>query len=474
LTDLFDLVLQTGHKYTEAFWLRIIDETLLPLFDDLNDSADTKPKTDVNEVWILTTMFPAMKHFINLYTAFPLLFKISFDTILDLITRCILQENDAISKLGSICLQDFVTNNIDLFNKEKWTNVCQRLQNLFEITTPNELFFELNDEESDGTPTKTPFDLVLSPSPQRKQFPKIILKCVLHLNIIQTVYKILTGPQKEKILRTLNKKQIFILGDALHQSYVFAQMFNKDLPIRRALLKMGFMKTLPNLVRQETSAVAAYLILLLKIYADKTRPKLQLEVEQRLIPLMYNFLEEYTSFDVVVHASSIKAMENVVGEIVEGVANLEDLWFDKNIGYFYGFFVGLLKFGIPGFIEGIQKVLERAGHCYGIQKKFEGTVVIHASLTSLRDSSDDSLDKLAKDQPAVEIVEKQHVGAKEHDDLPEFIVNGSDELLDKNDVDYKAEKELDLVAELLVSQSLRASVTSLEQDAIDPFANPIN
>ena len=56
--------------------------------------------------------------------------------------------------------------------------------------------------------------------------------------------------------------------------------------LRVALYKIGFMKQLPNLLKQETSSVMTYITVLIKMYRDESieRKSSRSEVEDRLIP----------------------------------------------------------------------------------------------------------------------------------------------------------------------------------------------
>jgi len=53
-----------------------------------------------------------------------------------------------------------------------------------------------------------------------------------------------------------------------------------------ALFRMGFMRQLPNLLKQETSSVSSYMLILIKMYSDPEleRVEMRSEIERRLIP----------------------------------------------------------------------------------------------------------------------------------------------------------------------------------------------
>lgn len=287
LNDLFEVLLQNGHQFKDVFWQDVLKEIILPLFSQLSADPNSKENGEEAAIWMSTTLVGALKLLVDLYTSFPVLTTIALDPFLDLLMSCVLQENDTLAKLGSTSIVDFVERNCHSFSEESWDKICKRIVKLFQLTRPVDLFFavELPADELDLAPQPPP-GFSYASKPTRKEFPKIIVKCVLHLVVIQTLYRILTCPKRDEIYTTFSQKHVFLLGDALYQSYIFAQKFNEALPLRQALHQMGFMKQLPNLVKQETSSVACYLILLSKMYNDNS-PQQRLvsgEIEKRLLP----------------------------------------------------------------------------------------------------------------------------------------------------------------------------------------------
>lgn len=125
----------------------------------------------------------------------------------------------------------------------------------------------------------------LGPPPDRKEFAKNISKCVLHLLVVQTLQDVLSTGPDDIVYKSMPDNHLLKLLDCLEGSYKLANVFNESMELRQALFKMGYMKQLPNLLKQETLAVNAYLILLIKIYADESnRPDLYPIAATRLIP----------------------------------------------------------------------------------------------------------------------------------------------------------------------------------------------
>jgi brefeldin A-inhibited guanine nucleotide-exchange protein len=235
-------------------------------------------------------------------------------------------------------LQQFIENNISKIDYGLWEKICVMFTYLFKITTPDALFFDYRTQapqppsgviappEIDSptesialtasSPTASPTDngdlqpsgqqkltigtaisgtasdsavpdITGRPKPQKKDFQNIIVKCVLHLLVIQTLQEVLaSGGPNDAVYNSLSSKHLFTLIDCLDRSYRFAKAFNEDMELRMALYKMGFMKQLPNLLKQETSSVSSYITVLIKMYSDPKEERVSMRdgIEKRLIP----------------------------------------------------------------------------------------------------------------------------------------------------------------------------------------------
>lgn len=126
-----------------------------------------------------------------------------------------------------------------------------------------------------ATPSDSTTIVVLAersvPSPsffaeRRTIFRQIIVKCVLQLLLIETTHELL---QNELVYTMIPPAELLRLMTALDESYRFAKRFNAEKEIRLALWKVGFMKQLPNLLRQESSSAATLVNVLLRMYADE-------------------------------------------------------------------------------------------------------------------------------------------------------------------------------------------------------------
>lgn len=230
-------------------------------------------------MWMSTTLIQALRHLVILYSSFFDSLKFVVDDFLEICINFLINENDTLAKLGSDCVISFIHNNVKHLDNDIWDKIVLRFASLFEVTTPKALYFDVT-----GDQILTPFGESFSPRPSKKDFQKIISKCVLHLLVIDTLIQILSSPLQNAVYESLSSRHLFKLGDSLNSSYIFAKSFNSDLTLRQELHKMGFLKQLPNLLKQETTSVSGYIIILSRMYTDQSRREIQPEVERRLIP----------------------------------------------------------------------------------------------------------------------------------------------------------------------------------------------
>lgn len=189
-------------------------------------------------------------------------------------------------------MQQLLENNVEKLSPARWERIVSTFVQLFKTTTAYQLFDEnlllpqpddaVSPEASaSATPTNgfvapTP----LSPAPQqgeqasrvvapvadrRRVFRQIIVKCVLQLLLIETTHELL---QNEGVYTTIPAGELLKLMAALDDSYRFARKFNADKDLRMALWKVGFMRDLPNLLRQESTSAATLVNVLLRMYND--------------------------------------------------------------------------------------------------------------------------------------------------------------------------------------------------------------
>lgn len=260
---------------------------LFPIFDDLRltgkDRTSIASKEDMS-VWLSTTLIQALRQLIDLFTFYFDEIDFLLEEILDILVICITQESETLSKLGSMSLHELIESNFVKLSTDHWDKIITVIVDLLDKTTPNELFFDLEDAEITTRVDTTGLTLTeRGPRPKQADFQKIIVKCILHHSVIQTIDEIFQSSNRA-ILNLLNLNQTLAVVDAIFKSFQFAQEFNKNMDLRTTLLNMGFMKQLPNLLKQETSSISLYISVLGILDSKVNTESQQQEIESRLIP----------------------------------------------------------------------------------------------------------------------------------------------------------------------------------------------
>lgn len=299
LQYLFEALTEYGDTFTPEFWDIVCRQLLFPIFFVLRSDKEGPKLNNMEDltVWLSTTMVEALRSLVQLYTTF-------FDRLdhmligyLDLLSSCICQENDTLARIGSACLQQLVIENANNFERRHWTEVVKTFKYLFKTTTAEQLFSQSHEAveeetaaadiqtsvfDNAGVPsladsasivetipasTGTSTTNLVVPPAKKKEFKALIVKCVLQLLLIEAVSELLN--KNKKVYNAMPVAQIFELLQLLKDSWLFAKKFNSDRELRISLWKMGFMKQLPNLLRQEVASASGHVSVLLKIYGDR-------------------------------------------------------------------------------------------------------------------------------------------------------------------------------------------------------------
>ncbi|NXT51005.1 BIG1 protein, partial [Pluvianellus socialis] len=116
--------------------------------------------------------------------------------------------------------------------------------------------------------------------PEQKLFAALLIKCVVQLELIQTIDNIVFFPatSKKEDAENLAAAQVREVGDCKEKRQV-KQKSKWVLGI-----SLGFKgKSKPNLLKQETSSLACGLRILFRMYMDESRTSAWEEVQQRLL-----------------------------------------------------------------------------------------------------------------------------------------------------------------------------------------------
>ncbi|KAK9475476.1 uncharacterized protein V1510DRAFT_409312 [Dipodascopsis tothii] len=385
LNYLFDTLVQYGGDYQPDFWDLVCRQLLFPIFIVLKSRSEMSRFNNHEDmsVWLSTTMIQALRNLIALFTHYFDALERMLDGFLDLLISCICQENDTLARIGSSCLQQLILQNVQKFRKEHWSKVVDAFVTLFETTTAYQLFLsqgvappitpteeidviglKINglahpaaNEETDRTQRERLSDSV-SPTngendtthggqvqvsaSKKKEFNQIIVKCVLQLLMIDTVSELFLN---DEVYTNIPSQELLVLMRVLKKSFTFARKFNNDKDLRVRLWKQGFMKQLPNLLKQESGAASTYIHILLRMYHDTTPDRVanKQHIEEALVPLCVDIIKGYTVLDEETQQRNISAWRPVVIEVVEGYLAFSQADFAKHAEAFYPLGVDLLS-----------------------------------------------------------------------------------------------------------------------------------
>ncbi|KAJ1851685.1 guanine nucleotide exchange protein for ADP-robosylation factor [Coemansia sp. RSA 638] len=164
----------------------------------------------------------------------------------------------------------------------------------------------------------------------------ITLKCILQLLLIQTMGELfgvdvetgsaLADSAANDLYSHMSAHHLFVLLDCLDQSRAFAHRFNANHGVRRKLVEMGVMPTMPSLLKQETGSVLMELHILQHMHADAVgislakgaklaniaaeRQTVVEEVDDRLSQLVQHVVLQYLGRDSVDAKRRVVSMAN--------------------------------------------------------------------------------------------------------------------------------------------------------------------
>lgn len=315
LDALFEILAEHGAAFTPAFWASVCNDVLFPIFNVLRNRSDVmrfSTQEDMS-VWLSTTLIHALRQLVALWAHDFDVLRAHLGGLLELLCACICQENDTLARIGTACLQQLVVENVDRMDDTAWQQVTDAFLRLFRATTASQVFDPALSAPGDAVPANE----------RRHAFKQIIVKCVLQLLLIETANELLRQAQ---VYEAMPATQLLRLTGALEDSYRFSRRFNADRELRTALWKVGFMKQLPNLLKQESTSASTLVYVYLRMQRDP-RPAVAAQRDQvsgRFLPLAEEILAAYGPLDNETQARNIAAWTPVVAHVMDGLAALCD------------------------------------------------------------------------------------------------------------------------------------------------------
>lgn len=306
--------------------------------------------------WMTTTCNHALYAIVDVFSQFydtlgPLLLEQLYSQLL----WCVQQDNEQLARSGTNCLENLVISNGIKFDEQTWEKTCSCVLDIFESTLPSALLTwkpQSPNKESDLDVITGDADshmgilkrsnssqsLTNGETAKNKVFSALLIKCVVQLELIQTIDNIVFYPatsrkedqenlalaqadmfngksselgvragadqQKEEqgMYCALTTTHLLQLVECLLKSHRFAKSFNSNHEQRNALWKAGFRGNVkPNLLKQETQSLACALRILFKMYSDEAHRADWSKVETRLVEVACEALEYFLALSNEAH-----------------------------------------------------------------------------------------------------------------------------------------------------------------------------
>uniref|UniRef100_A0A674I6H1 ARF guanine nucleotide exchange factor 1 n=1 Tax=Terrapene triunguis TaxID=2587831 RepID=A0A674I6H1_9SAUR len=390
LTVMFEIMKTYGHTY-EKHWWQDLFRIVFRIFDNMKLPEQQTEKAE----WMTTTCNHALYAICDVFTQYlEVLSDVLLDDIFAQLYWCVQQDNEQLARSGTNCLENVVILNGEKFTLEIWDKTCNCMLDIFKTTIPHPMLLLAGASATVATllflyassmrASERGFTQAGNPTakfPEQKLFAALLIKCVVQLELIQTIDNIVFFPatskkedaenlaaaqrdavdfdvhvdtQDQGMYRFLTSQQLFKLLDCLLESHRFAKAFNSNNEQRTALWKAGFKgKSKPNLLKQETSSLACGLRILFRMYMDESRTGAWDEVQQRLL----NVCSEALSYFLTLTSESHReAWTNLLLLFLTKVLKISDERFKAHASFYYPLLCEIMQFDL---IPELRAVLRR-------------------------------------------------------------------------------------------------------------------
>uniref|UniRef100_A0A3Q2EAY4 ADP-ribosylation factor guanine nucleotide-exchange factor 1 (brefeldin A-inhibited) n=1 Tax=Cyprinodon variegatus TaxID=28743 RepID=A0A3Q2EAY4_CYPVA len=409
LTVMFEVMKTYGHTF-EKHWWQDLFRIVFRIFDNMKLPEQQTEKAE----WMTTTCNHALYAICDVFTQyFESLNGLLLDDILAQLYWCVQQDNEQLARSGTNCLENVVILNGEKFSPETWDKTCNCMLDIFKTTIPHVLLTWRpagGDGEHYATHSLTdkqlinrsvfrifPLHLRFSVFPteiqEQRLFSALLIKCVVQLELIQTIDNIVFFPatskkedaenfaaaqrdavcaadvqvetQDQGMFRYLTSEQLFKLLDCLLESHRFAKAFNSNNEQRTLLWKAGFKgKSKPNLLKQETSSLACGLRILFRMYTDESRQDAWEEVQRRLLNVCSEALAYFLALTSESHR---EAWTNLLLLFLTKVLRISDERFKAHASRYYPLLCEIMQFDlIPELRTILRKFYLRIGLVFNI------------------------------------------------------------------------------------------------------------
>uniref|UniRef100_A0A672QSX9 ARF guanine nucleotide exchange factor 1 n=1 Tax=Sinocyclocheilus grahami TaxID=75366 RepID=A0A672QSX9_SINGR len=416
LTVMFEVMKTYGHTY-EKHWWQDLFRIVFRIFDNMKLPEQQTEKAE----WMTTTCNHALYAICDVFTQyFESLSDVLLDDILSQLYWCVQQDNEQLARSGTNCLENVVILNGEKFNAETWDKTCNCMLDIFKTTIPHMLLtwrpagtegdhVTQLDSDKQLVSGHFVFPYAISPEVQEQRlFAALLIKCVVQLELIQTIDNIVFFPatskkedaenfaaaqrdaldadvhvdtQDQGMYRYLTSEQLFKLLDCLLESHHFAKAFNSNNEQRTALWKAGFKgKSKPNLLKQETSSLACGLRILFRMYTDQSRQDAWEEVQRRLLNVCSDAVAYFLTLTSESHR---EAWTNLLLLFLTKVLKISDDRFKAHASRYYPLLCEIMQFDlIPELRTALRKFFLRIGLVFQITQTLEADQSSNSSVLS--------------------------------------------------------------------------------------------
>uniref|UniRef100_A0A665WG21 ADP-ribosylation factor guanine nucleotide-exchange factor 1 (brefeldin A-inhibited) n=1 Tax=Echeneis naucrates TaxID=173247 RepID=A0A665WG21_ECHNA len=381
LTVMFEVMKTYGHTF-EKHWWQDLFRIVFRIFDNMKLPEQQTEKAE----WMTTTCNHALYAICDVFTQyFESLNDVLLDDILAQLYWCVQQDNEQLARSGTNCLENVVILNGEKFSPETWDKTCNCMLDIFKTTIPH--------TSADRVASESRRQSQYSTAAGQRLFSALLIKCVVQLELIQTIDNIVFFPatskkedaenfaaaqrdavyaadvpvdtQDQGMYRYLTSEQLFKLLDCLLESHRFAKAFNSNNEQRTLLWKAGFKgKSKPNLLKQETSSLACGLRILFRMYTDAGRQDAWPEVQRRLL----NVCSEAVAYFLALTSESHReAWTNLLLLFLTKVLKISDERFKAHASRYYPLLCEIMQFDlIPELRAVLRKFYLRIGLVFNI------------------------------------------------------------------------------------------------------------
>uniref|UniRef100_A0A8C5APV1 SEC7 domain-containing protein n=1 Tax=Gadus morhua TaxID=8049 RepID=A0A8C5APV1_GADMO len=382
LTVMFEIMKSYGHTF-EKHWWHDLFRIVFRIFDNMKLPEQQTEKTE----WMTTTCNHALYAICDVFTHFyEPLSEVLLADIFKQLQWCVRQENEQLARSGTNCLENLVIVNGEKFSPDVWDLTCSCMLDIFQTTSPHALLTwrpaGQEEEYGDAKHSVREETCVTNRTcgscagvSDQKLFAGLLIRCVVQLELIQTIDNIVfypttskkedaqnmaaaqvsAGPESEQgMYAALTSQHLFKLLDCLLESHTFAKDFNSNNEQRTALWRAGFKgKSKPNLLKQETSSLACSLRILFRMYSDPQLTPSWPHIQTRLLLVCGEALSYFISLTSESHR---EAWTSLLMLLLTRTLRLPDNKFQPHACCYYPQLCDMMQFDL---IPELRAVLRR-------------------------------------------------------------------------------------------------------------------